>query len=377
MSKPHTAYPLTGSLYYNYSKSVNYGSSSSIKLTGSNYDDYTFYYNPSSTSNYTLSALTYVPSGYNYYVTIPFIAYYSSTVYVKGTIVVNVTNTSMEEIYYVTNKSTSAAISANDFYSKIHSATSSAVSYIQFTTLPSATEGTLYYSYTSSGSYGHKVSTTNRYYYSSSGMYSISSITFVPYTGFTGSASVTYVAYNSSGKAIAVGELSFGIVNSIEDYSDISDDAWYFKYVVELSDDDVVDGYPDGTFKPSGNVTYGEALKLIMLAAGYAEQAPTASHWASGYLSKALSGGLISSSVNLDSAITRLEMAKIAAKALGFNSSSSSTPFADTSNEYVLALYENGIVEGSFNTSGVRYFYPSNSITRAEISAIIWRINAI
>ena len=297
--------------------------------------------------------------------------------YVKGTIVVNVTTSSIDEIYYVTNKNNRVGISAGDFYSEIHSATSSNVSYIQFVTLPSTAEGTLYYSYTSSGSYGHKVSTSNSYYYSSSGTYNISNITFVPYAGFTGSASVYYVAYNSSGKAIAVGELSFGVVNSIDGYSDISDGAWYYKYVVELSDEDVVNGYPDGSFKPGGNVTYGEALKLIMLAAGYSEKAPTGSHWASGYLSKALSDGLISSSVNLDAAITRLEIAKIAAKALDLRSSSISTPFADTSNESVLMLYENGIVEGSFNSSGVRYFYPSNSITRAEISTIIWRINAV
>ena len=30
----------------------------------------------------------------------------------------------------------------------------------------------------------------------------------------------------------------------------------------------------------------GEALKMIMTSAGYAEQAPTDSHWASGYLAK-------------------------------------------------------------------------------------------
>jgi hypothetical protein len=160
------------------------------------------------------------------------------------------------------------------------------------------------------------------------------------------------------------------VVNSIKTYSDLDEHDWYYKYIVELSDSDVVDGYTDGTYKPSGTVTYGEALKLIMLAAGYSEQAATGSHWASGYLKKALSDGLLSSSVSLDATITRLEIAEIAAKALDLDS-----PFTDTSNKYVLELYENKIVEGSFNSSGVRYFYPSTTITRAEISAIVWRMN--
>ena len=34
----------------------------------------------------------------------------------------------------------------------------------------------------------------------------------------------------------------------------------------------VISGYKDGSFQPNSSVTYGAALKLIMRAAGYAEQ---------------------------------------------------------------------------------------------------------
>jgi hypothetical protein len=367
--------PDTGYVCYNYSGSSSFGSSSAVKLTSSNYKNYTFYYNPTSKSLYTLSALTYVPSGTNYCVSIPFTAYYSSSKYVEGTILINVTTSSVSGIYYATVKNAKVSLSADDFTSAIYAATSNTASYIQFIELPSTSAGTLYYNYTSASSYGHKVNTSYSYYCGSSGTYRLSNITFVPYTGFTGSAAVPIVAYNSSGTAIAVGELSFGVVSSIKSYSDLEEEAWYYKYVVELSDSGVVDGYTNGTFQPGGTVTCGEALKLIMLAAGYSEQAATGSHWASGYLKKALSEELLSSSVDLDTKITRLEIAEIAAKALDLEASAVSSPFTDTSDKYVLELYENGIVEGSFNSSGVRYYYPSTTITRAEISAIIWRMN--
>lgn len=45
-----------------------------------------------------------------------------------------------------------------------------------------------------------------------------------------------------------------------------------------------MDGYEDGSFRPGSSVTAGEALKLILLAAGYPVQERTGAHWASGYL---------------------------------------------------------------------------------------------
>ncbi len=80
----------------------------------------------------------------------------------------------------------------------------------------------------------------------------------------------------------------------MEDFSDITSSTWCYKYVLELSDADVIDGYSDGTFKPDNQVTYGAALKLIMLAAGYDEQKPVNSNVFSGYLARAQADGLVS-----------------------------------------------------------------------------------
>lgn len=162
-------------------------------------------------------------------------------------------------------------------------------------------------------------------------------------------------------------------------YKDMKQDRtdWFYQYVRDLSIAGVVNGYPGYTFAPKGNVTWGEALKLVMLAAGYEEQTKTDTHWASGYLTKALEDGLVpvEKAIVLNDPITRLDYAQLAAKALKLGKVSIANPFTDTDDEAVLALYAAKIVEGSFDKDNKRVFLPDDNITRAEISTVIWRIN--
>lgn len=46
-------------------------------------------------------------------------------------------------------------------------------------------------------------------------------------------------------------------------FSDISNDAWYYKYVMQAYTDGIVQGYGDGTFKPGNDITLAEALKIV------------------------------------------------------------------------------------------------------------------
>lgn len=159
-------------------------------------------------------------------------------------------------------------------------------------------------------------------------------------------------------------------------YNDVHVSAWYYIYVSELSQNKVISGYPDGTFKPENPVTCGEALKLIMLAAGYEPKPATGPHWASGYLDHAISEGLVGPDdiTDLDAPISRQIIAHIAAKALGLAQSGIASPFTDTSDGYVLSLYEIGIIRGSSENGAILYL-PEKSMSRSEISAVIWRIN--
>ncbi len=158
-------------------------------------------------------------------------------------------------------------------------------------------------------------------------------------------------------------------------FPDVTENDWYYTYVKDLSASSIITGLPDGSFHPGNTVTYGEALKLVLLTVGFAEQAPTDSQWASGYLKLAVSKGIVASGEvsDLNAPITRLQVAQITAKAVGLPELPSETTFSDTTDGFVLALYHCGIVSGKAE-NGTLTYNPSNSITRAEISAILWKV---
>ena len=76
-------------------------------------------------------------------------------------------------------------------------------------------------------------------------------------------------------------------------FSDVPEDSWFYTDVMTLAESGVIGGYPDGTYRPTKKVTTGEALKMILLAAGYPEPEPAASHWARGYLNFAIEQGFL------------------------------------------------------------------------------------
>ena len=361
--------PSYGSLYYNYYGTSKYGTSSSMRMTEALCDEIDFYFNPSS-SQYAMTELTYVPSGVNYCAQIPFTAYGTGSRSVSGTILISVNLDTVPDIYGPTPVNTAVTFPAASIYTAVSQASGLGLAGIQLLELPESSVGTIYV-----GSGTSTRANTSTVYGYSGGSQRISQLRFVPASGYTGSVEIPYVACNSSGTPFASGKLCLGVVREMEDYSDIDSSTWCYKYVLELSDAGVISGYSDGTFRPSDTVTYGAALKLIMLAAGYDEQKPVNSNVFSGYLARAKADGLVSGDVDLTAKITRLAVAQIAAKAMGLSITnlSSVQPFTDTTDPYVRALNAAGIVGGYFE-NGTSTYKPYNTLTRGAMSAIVWRM---
>ena len=363
-----TGIPSTGSLYYNYYGTSQYGISSRMQLTSSSASGKVFSFSPSSTSEYALSELTYIPSGSNYCTAVSFAAYGSDGSTVTGSILISVTASAVAEVYTVANKGTSVSFPASSVYSAVSAATGSGLASIQLLELPTATSGVLYCGST-------RADLTTNYSYTSSSD-SMTQLRFVPNGAYTGSVSIPYVALGSSGTAIAAGTVSIGIVNSVKKFTDISTSTWCYKYITELSDANIISGYSNGSFQEKNTITYGAALKLIMLAAGYSEQAPTTKGSTfSGYLTRAKADGLVEGNPKLNGSITRLQIAQIAAKAmkLSVTNLSNKKPFTDTNDVYVQALNAAGIIEGYF-ANGSSTYKPNNTLTRGQVSAIVWRM---
>ena len=115
------------------------------------------------------------------------------------------------------------------------------------------------------------------------------------------------------------------------------------------------------------------SVAMILLAAGYWDPNPVTAHWASGYHYLALDEEIIESGdiVDLDVPVTREIMAKIAANALDIERLYDGPAYQDTDNKYACALADWGITEGYEDGT----FRPNRSLTRAELSAIVHRIN--
>ena len=157
-------------------------------------------------------------------------------------------------------------------------------------------------------------------------------------------------------------------------FPDVTPEHWSYDDVMYLYRNGIIGGFPDGTFRPEEKVTTGQALKMIILAAGYAEPETVSSHWARGYLNFALEAGILERGeiTDLDVSMSRLLTAKVSARALGVTRQDAQQKFTDTNDDCVQALSEIGIIGGYPDGT----FRPNGSLTRAELSAIVSRIYA-
>lgn len=158
----------------------------------------------------------------------------------------------------------------------------------------------------------------------------------------------------------------------VQVFTDVAQGDWYYDDVMALYSAGVVNGYADNSFRPADRVTTGEALKMVLLAAGYSTPEAVASHWARGYLNLALDEALIARGeiTDLDIGITRQLVAKVAANALLLTRESEQSVFVDTNDDYIQALYEAGIVNGYADNT----YRPRQTLERAELAAIVHRI---
>lgn len=168
---------------------LNYTSSSSTRVaTNRNY-----YRN----STPRISNISFVPArDYSGTVTIPFTAANTSGTTFSGELVIHVDD-GVGTVHYSTPRNQAVTFDAADFNDASRRINGAALNYVRFTGLPSSSAGTLYQSYSSSGSTGSRVSTGTNY--RRSGSPSLSSVTFVPASGYNGTVTIPFTAYDDNG----------------------------------------------------------------------------------------------------------------------------------------------------------------------------------
>ena len=174
-------------------------------------------------------------------------------------------------------------------------------------------------------------------------------------------------------------------------FSDVDSKYWAYNYIQELTSNNIINGYPDQTFKPKETLTYNEFIKLIIktLKIDNIRERLENEHWSAPFLDKAKEINIIDKDIDAedkDKPIEREEMADIIAKALGYKieyitlDEDIEKQFDDNIRdkelineqyiESVKKVYQYGIINGYPDGT----FKPKDYLTRAETTKVIVKL---
>ncbi|MFZ3578292.1 S8 family serine peptidase [Virgibacillus sp. DJP39] len=181
-------------------------------------------------------------------------------------------------------------------------------------------------------------------------------------------------------------QYGYGLVQSPDNYyRDLQTDTWYTSYVHYLIRHNLINGFPDGTFRPGKTITREEATTLIgrvldlngtKRKSGFIDV--NLDSFGSGYIVSATTEGIITgypdNTFKPNESITRGEVAVVIQRAFDLPMSETKA-FSDVSSnsfffKEINALYEAEIIEGYPNYE----FLPNKEISRAEFSIILAKV---
>ena len=190
--------------------------------------------------------------------------------------------------------------------------------------------------------------------------------------------------------------LALGIVITLpataqNKFSDVDGDYWANQYVMALNEQNVISGFPDGTFRPNEQMTRAQFASI--LAGAFSQptirepisfsDVPT-DHWAAGAISMAYARGFLSGypdgTFGLDQPITRLEVLLSLTSGLGIETTGNTAElletFADSGQipdwaaDAIAAATDNQLV---VNYPEAQRLNPQRNASRAEIAAIAYQ----
>jgi uncharacterized repeat protein (TIGR02059 family) len=159
---------------------------------------------------------------------------------------------------------------------------------------------------------------------------------------------------------------------------------WAAPYIKEMYASGVIDGYPDGSFRPDNHISRAEFVTMLVKSyqwetAGSKTFADTAEHWARDYIAVAyarqIAKGYNDTRFGPDDYITREQMAVMVAQAAELRNVTGTRTFSDQekispwAREAVAAASSKGIINGYPDRS----FKPKDKATRGEAITVLLR----
>lgn len=168
-------------------------------------------------------------------------------------------------------------------------------------------------------------------------------------------------------------------------FSDISGH-WAEKFIVAMADKGVINGYPDGTYKPDSTLTYGEFIRLIVAASlpntDISELENPSGHWAGTSLTVLENYGIMEKGLNteefLNSKITRIEVVRILSecdiKMRLSSQKTTSLEFTDIKDikDSEKTLLRHAVARGVISGDPTGEFRPNAELKRSEVAKILY-----
>ena len=179
-------------------------------------------------------------------------------------------------------------------------------------------------------------------------------------------------------------------------FTDVRAGDWFEPFVTELAATGIISGYPDGTFRPSNQVTVGQFLSMAIQTGqrnGAIEpvKGERKAHWAQPFYEAARENDLIFRDelpkTALDQPIPRLWMAVLSSRMMAKGTVESGTAVnIDTALDQILDVEELQPYSYEIATSYARgllsgypdgTFRPEGYLTRAEAATVIYKLDRI
>ncbi len=165
------------------------------------------------------------------------------------------------------------------------------------------------------------------------------------------------------------------------DYTDVAKNFWAYKYINSCTQNEWLNGYPDGSFMPEGSVTRAEAIKTLAVYLKCEIKKTTADEWYTPYVNAAndiIPKDWSGEKLLPDEPITREELSYLMVSALGYgadaeyaglDSFTDGAETTDTFKPYLASTLKNGLISGHDNGE----IAPKDNLTRAELATLLCR----
>jgi len=173
-------------------------------------------------------------------------------------------------------------------------------------------------------------------------------------------------------------------------FSDLTNTHWAYSYIIDLASRGVINGFPDGTYRPEEAVTREQFITLVIqLLEQPTERSETfddvpLGHWSNAYFAAAVNRGIIlpvnyGANIRPSEPITRQDATVWMIRALGVHAGNATPTFYDT--EEILIYHrariatavEIGLVQGMPGN----LFEPRGSATRAQAAVLVTNMSNI